>query len=557
MLVRIRPVVSSRTVTSTRPAARGRTAAVVSLVALLGAACSSIPTSEVRPPEGRQFIQMVPDSIDDVGLAPSVTVDQEGLPAISYFGFTAPLQEGEIPIARPVGSPFLTTEDGEDAGAVLLASLSPSQIWNRGAVAQPRATPAGLTIPFGPAAEPSLASLRPTGARGTDVAIAGTDIHAAWSVDTGVWYGLGPNFEIEPVEDTSDAGAPSIGVDGAGAPLVAYVADGGPPEVRVAERVDDRWEITPVATLSGCGDACPPSSIAIVGDTPLVVVADAEAGELIAAQRDGDAWTTEVVATGVAGGAALAASGDSAAISFATETGVSVATGSFGSWSIDEVAQASGVESTAVAVDGEGTTWVAWEDGDGIHLSSSADDGFQEVEVSGTAGGTLPSLAVTEDGASVFLAWYDPESGDLRLGAYAEVDDLLVAAQSPPPEVAAAPPAEGCGEDGQPILEITAQGTAFDKNCLVAPAREAFDVTFHNEDADIVHNFAILTEAAGDEIAATELKPGPYTDELPVDPLEEADLYFVCEAHPDVMFGTFVVAGAGGGGGNGGGGGGG
>jgi hypothetical protein len=558
MLARIRPVVSSRTVTPTRPAARGRTAVVASLVVLLGAACSSIPTSEVEGPQGRQFIPMIPDSIDDVGLWPSVTVDAEGLPAITYFGFTAPLEEGEIPTVRPVGSPLLQTEDGDDAGAVLLASLAPSQIWNRGAVAQPRETPAGLTIPFGPATEPSLASLTPPAAKGTDIAFAGTDIHAAWTVDTGVWYGLGPDFEIGPVEETPNAGAPSIVVDGAGAPLVAYTVAGATPEVRVAEFVDDRWLITPVASLSSCVEGCPPpASIAMAGDTPVVLVADPGSGDLIAARREGDTWATEVVATGVSGGASLAAAGDTIAISFATETGVSIASGTFGSWTIDEVAQATGVVSTTVAVDGEGTTWVAWEDGDGIHLASSAEDGFQEVEVSGTDGGTSPSLAVTEDGASVFLAWYDPESGDLRLGAYAEVEDLLVAAQSPPPQVAAAPPAEGCGEDGQPILEITAQGTAFDKNCLVAPAAEAFDVTFHNEDAGIVHNFAILTEAGGEQIAATELKPGTYTDELPVDPLEEADLYFVCEAHPDVMFGSFVVAGAGGGGGNGGGGGGG
>jgi hypothetical protein len=214
--------VSSRTVTSTRPAARGRTAVVVSVVAVLGAACSSIPRSEVGQPEGRQFIPMVPDSIDDVGLAPSVTVDPEGLPAITYFGFTAALEEGEIPIARPVGSPFLQTAEGDDAGAVLLASLSPSQIWNRGAVAQPRETPTGLTVPFGPATEESLASLTPDAAKGTDVAFAGTDIHAAWTVDTGVWYGVGPDFEVGPVEETPEAGAPSIAVDGAGAPLVAW-----------------------------------------------------------------------------------------------------------------------------------------------------------------------------------------------------------------------------------------------------------------------------------------------------------------------------------------------
>ena len=528
-------------------------AVVASLVVFLGAACSSIPSSEVGQPEGRQFIPMVPDSIDDVGLAPSVTVDPEGLPAITYFGFTASLEEGEIPIARPVGSPFLQTADGDDAGAVLLASLSPSQIWNRGAVAQPRETPTGLTVPFGPATEPSLASLTPPDAKGTDVAFAGTDIHAAWTVDTGVWYGVGPDFEIGPVEATPDAGAPSIVVDGAGAPLVAYAVDGSPPELRVAERLDERWQITPVATLSACGEGCPPpASITMIGDTPLVVVADPGSGDLIAAQRDGDAWTTEVAATGVSGGASLAAAGDAAAISFATETGVSVASGTFGSWTIDEVAQAPGVVSTGVAVDAEGTTWVAWEDGDGIHLASSAEGGFQEVEVSGTDGGTSPSLATTEDGASVFLAWYDPESGDLRLGAYAEVDDLLVAAQSPPPEVEVAPGPADCGTDGQPQLEIAAQGSAFDTNCLVAPAAEPFTITFDNQDpAPLTHNVAIFPDPDSTEpIFAEEPFAGPQTVEYDVPELDAGEYPFRCQVHPTTMIGILaVVEGSGGGGG--------
>ena len=549
---------TSRSATSTRPAALGRLGVVAALALI--AACSSIPTPEVRPPEGREFIRMVPDSIDDVGFAPSVAIDAEGLPTIAYFGFTAPLEEGEIPIARPVGSPFLQTAEGEDAGAVLLASLSPSQIWNRGAVAQPQATPTGLTIPFGPAEEPSLASLRPDDAVGTDLAIAGSDLHATWAVDTGVWYGLGPNFEVEPIEETSDAGAPSIAVDGAGAPIVAYAVAG---EVHAAERVDDAWQVTSVTDLPACtGEPCPPpASIEMVGATPLVVVADPSSGDLIAAQREGDAWTTEVVATGVSGGADLGAADTDAAISFATQTGVSVATGSFGSWSIDEVAQASGVESTAVAVDGTGTTWVAWEDGEGVHLASSGDDGFQEVEAAGTQDGVLPSLAVTEDGASVFLAWYDPASGDLRLGAYAEVPDLLVAAQSPPPEVAVAPGPADCGEDGQPILEIVAQGTAFDRNCLVAPAAEQFTITFDNQDANVPHNVAIYTDSdAAESLFVGETFPGVDERAYDVDAQEAGDYFFRCDVHPDQMTGSFVVvegAGSGGGGGNGGGGGGG
>jgi plastocyanin len=532
---------------------------------VLTAACGSIPAAQVKAPEGRRFIPMVPDSIDDVGLAPSVAVDSEGLPNVSYFGFPAKLVEGEIPVARPVGSPFLQTEDAKDAGAVLLASLTPEQIWTRGAVAQPRESPAGVPVPFDPAAEPSLATLTPARAKGTDIAITGTDIHAAWTADTGVWYGIGPTFEVGAVEETPDAGAPSIVVDGSGVPIVAYTVAGAQPEVRVAERSGERWRITPVATLSACGQGCPPAThVALVGEEPLVVVADPRSGELIAAQRRGDTWTTEVVATDVTGGASLATVGDTATISFYTASGVALATGRFGSWSVEEVApvvQGGGEEAgttsvpttpgTGVAVDGQGTTWLTWEDGEGIHLASGTEGQVEELELPNTSGGVSPTVAATEDGSSVYLAWYDPENGDLRLGTYAEISDLLIAAPSPAPEAAApAPPSEGCEPTGR-TLEVTAQGIAFDTNCLAAPADQPFEILFQNEDPDS-HNVAIYTDsAAAETLFQGEIFPGPDDRTYRVDPIQSGDYFFRCDVHPDLMTGTFVVAEESGGGGGG------
>jgi hypothetical protein len=537
------------------------------LVVLLTSACSSITAPQVKVPGGRQFIPMVPDSIDDVGLAPSVAVDGQGLPNISYFGFTTPLAEGEIPVARPVGSPFLQTEDGKDAGAVLLASLTPEQIWTRGAVAQPRESPAGVPVPFDPAAEPSLATLTPARAKGTDIAIAGTDIHAAWTADTGVWYGVGPSFEVGAVEETREAGAPSIVVDGSGVPIVAYTVAGARPEVRVAERSGERWRITPVATLSACGRGCPsPTEVTLVGEEPLVVVADPQSGELTAAQRRGDTWTTEVVATDVTGGASLAAAGDTATISFYTRSGVSLATGRFGSWSIEEVASVArgdGEEAnaeaapttpgTGVAVDGEGTTWVTWEDAEGIHLASGTDGQLEELELPDTTGGVTPTVAATEDGSSVYLAWYDPENGDLRLGSYAEVPGLLIAAPSPAPSLQVTGP-EDCGDDPEPILEISAETTAFDTQCLVGPAEEPFTVTFNNQDPVNAHNWSLYEDPEyTTAIVEEQTFVGPATEEYRVPALAEESYFFRCDAHPTQMTGVLAVVRSGGGGGNGGG----
>ena len=558
MLARMRPVVS-------RPSPRSLALALV----VLATACGSIPPSEVKAPEGRQFIPMVPDSIDDVGLAPSVALDAEGLPTISYYGFPAQLEEGEIPIARPVGSPFLTTEEGDDAGAVLLASLNPDQIWNRGAIAQPRDTPSGVPVPFEPAAEPSLASLTKARAAGTDVAIAGSDVHAVWTTDRGVWYGIGPTpFEIGAVEETPEAGAPSVVVDGSGAPIVTYTIAGAQPEIRVAERVGENWRVTTVATLSRCGEGCPPATqIALLDGEPLLVTADPLSGEVIAAWRQGGTWTTEVVATDATGGASVSTAGDTAAIAYYTETGVAVATGRPGSWSVEEVAslatgdggQAGDVPTapgTGVAVDQEGTVWVAWQDGEGIHLASLAEGAVEEVELPDTSSGANPSLAIAEDGSSVYVAWYDANEGDLRLGTYGEIPDLLIAAPTPLPSPAAPPIVATCEPDGT-TLEVTASGTSFDTDCLAAPADEPFEILFNNQDQGLPHNVAIYTDSSAAEVLFQgETFAGPDEQTYQVDPLQAGDFFFRCDVHPTQMTGTFVVAeegGGGGGGGNGGG----
>jgi Cupredoxin-like domain len=583
MLARIRPVVTrpvarfltaaSRAAALGRPVTHGRLVMGIASLVLLASACSTPSEPAVEVPNGRQFIPMVPDSIDDVGLAPSLALDGEGLPNISYFGFAAQLEEGEIPVARPVGSPFLQTEDGEDAGAVLLANLTPDQIWNRGAVAQPRESPPGVPVPFGPAAEPSLASLTPSRAKGTDIAIAGTDIHTTWTADTGVWYGLGPSFEVEAVEETPDAGAPSIVVNGAGVPVVAYTVAGTRPEVRVAERVGERWRVTPVTTLSACGEGCPPAThVALVGDELLVLVADPRSGELIAAQRRGATWATEVVATDVTGGASLATAGDTATISFYTGSGLEVMTGRFGAWS--QVASlGGGVEadaapeglapSSGVALDDAGTVWVSWEDGEGIHLASGADgEEIEEIELPDTTGGVSPTVAITEDGSSVYLAWYDAEAADLRLGTYGEIPDLLIAAPSPPPQPTTPSGEEGCGEDGQLVLDIMAVGSTFDPQCLVAPASEPFTINFDNQDP-IIHNLVVATDEAAistDPIFTGPDVPGPDQVVLDVPPIDAGDYFFQCTYHPTTMTGALAVieaAGGGGGGGDGGGGGGG
>src|SRR5687767_15876354 len=71
------------------------------VLALVTAACGSIPEGEVVAGEGDRFVPFVAEFLDDSGLGNSMAVDSEGVPVMSYLIFPAVLEEGEIPVGRP------------------------------------------------------------------------------------------------------------------------------------------------------------------------------------------------------------------------------------------------------------------------------------------------------------------------------------------------------------------------------------------------------------------------------------------------------------------------
>ncbi len=534
---------------------------------LLGAACGEPPKGEVDFGSGRQFVPQVADSIDDVGLGAALALDGDGTPFISYFGFPAVLAEGEIPVARPVGAPFVP--------AVLLATQSDG-VWNRGAAAMDRDAPDRVAVAFGPDTVESLSDASPANTNGTDVAI-GADgtMHVVWTGPDGIWYASGTDsFTAEKIishlpalSESGPLGWPAIAVDADGTPWVAatVTASDGGQEVVAATSRDGGWDVQTVAELRPCRGCPPPARTGIAAgpDGPVVVYADPAGGGVMAARPLGRSWTTETVDAGADGtgiSVAVGEDGSMFAAYYASKDTVGLATSDGNGWNVTEAANLGSGDadgrSTGVAVADDGTVYLTYVDpGTGsVVLASSGTGGagFEPIPTRATEGGQWPAVDVTPDGATVSLAWYDPEAQDLAYATLADSTDLVLAAPSPP--FAPASEAPGAGSDcsaetTDPVTEVTvvappgAAGTGFDLTCVVVAADEKISVTFDNQDPGIPHNLSAYRDPSPADLLFTSGLPaaGPETQgPAPFGPFDAGSYYFQCDVHTN-MNGTFVV----------------
>jgi plastocyanin len=101
--------------------------------------------------------------------------------------------------------------------------------------------------------------------------------------------------------------------------------------------------------------------------------------------------------------------------------------------------------------------------------------------------------------------------------------------------------AAACSPSG-PSLSIAAKDISFDKNCLAAPAGQAFTIKFDNNDA-LPHNVNIQVSHTSNEAFFTgEQITGPNKSiTYQVKALAAGTYHFHCIVHPDQMNGTFVV----------------
>jgi plastocyanin len=527
------------------------------VLVLAAAACAEPPSPEVEFGSGQRFVPFVADPLNDAGLYPSVMANEEGLPVVAYFAFEEQTEEGELPAVRPVTAPTLP--------GVMLATASADGIWTRGAIALQAQIP-NVAVAFDPGFDESVGDLTAGNVTGLRVVADGDTLHAVWGSRNGLFYATGSldpasttRFSIERVTSTPPVG-PSIAVVN-GAPWVAYATSTSTSASIVAATPGgEGWSLETVSGAAGCKTCT--TAVVPTADGPAVAFA---AGETVVVATQGTSgWERVDVEAGGAQGISAASTADGIALSYYAGGEVHVATGpATGPFEVTSAAPvtegsaAAAGTGTSIDVDDAGTLWLGWfDDAEGVGFASSGDGGFTPVDTgSDTANGEMPSVRVTPDGATAYLAWYDAVNEDLLLGAYGELEGLALAAPSPlpsgpPPTATGSTGGAECVEAVDGVVSIVALGIAFDAPCVNAPAGEPITIAFDNQDDGLLHNVQVYPSA--DEISAdsaitqSEIITGPATAEYAVPALDAGTYYFQCDVHPQMNGAWNVVEGGGG-----------
>jgi plastocyanin len=98
-----------------------------------------------------------------------------------------------------------------------------------------------------------------------------------------------------------------------------------------------------------------------------------------------------------------------------------------------------------------------------------------------------------------------------------------------------------CREPVNGVLTVTAEGLAFDADCLALPAGEAVTIRLVNAEDAERHNVAIYTDSSrSTQVFGGDIVDGGESIDYQIDALEAGTFYFDCTIHP-AMNGSVVV----------------
>jgi plastocyanin len=521
------------------------------LAGILLAACApeaATPAIPVRQGEG--LLVNVVDSIHDAGRGSSVAIAPDGTPAVSYLLATAVLKEGEVAPPAVAGQP--------QPPSVMMATQS-EEIWSRTSVT-PQPAPGEEAV--GTANEIANADGQAVPGVTTSLAVDGQGAHhVVWSTPTGLFYSsdAGGSF----AESEQIAPGPAFGgsiTAGEGGMFVSFYTGAG---LQVAERSGSDWVVQEVQAADH-GMLMEPAMVTAMGTGPAgQIVAFGNGASTVVSRRaaTGEPWTTDTVGPG-GFGISMDVDGDgNPHLAYYDREGNVRHAHSIGGapWDITDIDQ--------VAISGEGMTHPAWSTGialddQGVHhitwadtaeqrieYATNADDGFEPQAVNSGVNGHNPSIAVSGDGQSLVLAWFDSANANLEVAETSE-GELVLAHPTQRPTLPTGPPPAECEPEGGTELQIAAPlGSAvegFDKDCLAMEAGTASTVVFVNDDPPQIHNWTLYTDSsAGERLGGSQGVQEPVqagetvTYEVPA--LDPGTFFYRCDFHPTSMTGNFVV----------------
>ncbi len=531
----------------------------IAACAVIGAGCAPGGTPPNFPvAQGQGLLISVVDNVNDAGRMPSAGIDSHGHPAVAYLLLKQVPRPGLLPAPIVAGAP--------QPPAVILATQS-GGIWKRISV-----TPQSTGPAQGEAKEIGDKDFHAIPGVNTGLAVdPNGKHHVVWATPSGLFYDddvSGSFGTPEQVTKTAAlGGAVAVGPDGA--PWVSFYEG---TTVMAATRLEAKWSVERVGAAGpgGISPASAPSpafTTAIrVGSGGDPIVAYGVEGQTVLARRAGGSWTDPAAVPGPGGyGVSLALDprGNPHVAYYDVSGGVHVAFAqgpasqpvALAATAPGPGGQADPAWSTGLAIDQDGTDYVTFANTHthGVDLATNVTGTFASKPVPGSQNGANPSIAVSSDGNSLALAWYDPTNGNLDVAT--NPSGSLALAFSPQPVVGPTitPSAVTCQPQGATVQIVAppgAAGSGFDQRCYAAAAGKAFTINFDNKDSQ-AHNFAIFAadpladssaKALFDPTATNIVSPGASTT-YDVPSLQAGTYFFHCDIHPTTMTGTFVVAG--------------